>query len=202
MSLTLSLPNVAKGKFRPNVQISFCKILKNKEHHVKEQAESFFWMVTSQDFFHRLKSYSHLQNSIKHSGSERVNYILRVVICDVIVRHSWMQYCLSSDILNYIYVIYITSRIQRICKQLWNPAALLYDLACQWRNRREPVRETSKVYFQDSTPNVKWLFLPPKQMENKGDFGFLSHILFMFCFQVFRFLGWRKVMRVEITTVG
>ena len=30
ISLTLSLPNVAKGKFRPNVQISFCKILKNK----------------------------------------------------------------------------------------------------------------------------------------------------------------------------
>ena len=28
--LTLLLPNVAKGKFRPNVQISFCKILRNK----------------------------------------------------------------------------------------------------------------------------------------------------------------------------
>ena len=28
--LTISLPNVAKGKFRPNLQISFCKILKNK----------------------------------------------------------------------------------------------------------------------------------------------------------------------------
>ena len=42
MSLTLSLPNVAKGKFRLNVQISFCKILKNKMHHVKERAESFF----------------------------------------------------------------------------------------------------------------------------------------------------------------
>ena len=32
--LTLSLPNVAKGKFRPDFQISFCKILKNKQHHV------------------------------------------------------------------------------------------------------------------------------------------------------------------------
>ena len=38
--LTLSLPNVAKGKFRPNIQISFSKILTNK-HHVKVQAESF-----------------------------------------------------------------------------------------------------------------------------------------------------------------
>ena len=40
-SLTLSLPNVAKGKFRPNFQISFSKILRNKWHHVKVQAESF-----------------------------------------------------------------------------------------------------------------------------------------------------------------
>ena len=39
--LTLSLPNVAKGKFRPNLQISFSKILTNKEHHVKVQVESF-----------------------------------------------------------------------------------------------------------------------------------------------------------------
>ena len=30
LTLTLSLPNVAKGKFRPNVQISFAKILTNK----------------------------------------------------------------------------------------------------------------------------------------------------------------------------
>ena len=28
--LTLSLPNVAKGKFRPNFQISFSKIVRNK----------------------------------------------------------------------------------------------------------------------------------------------------------------------------
>ena len=40
--LTLSLPNVAKGKFRPNLQISFSKILTNKLHHVKVQAESFY----------------------------------------------------------------------------------------------------------------------------------------------------------------
>lgn len=90
------------------------------------------------------------------------NYILRVVICDVIVRQSRMRYCLSSDSLTYIklYLCYlITSRIQRICKQLWNPAALLCDLACQWRNRREPERETSKVYFQDSTP-FAWKLKP------------------------------------------
>ena len=29
-NLTLSQPNLAKGKFRPNFQISFCEILKNK----------------------------------------------------------------------------------------------------------------------------------------------------------------------------
>ena len=41
--LTLSLPNVAKGKFLPNFQISnsFSKILRNKWHYVKVQAESF-----------------------------------------------------------------------------------------------------------------------------------------------------------------
>ena len=37
MTLTLSLPNVSKGKFRPNFQISFCKILTN---NVQVQAES------------------------------------------------------------------------------------------------------------------------------------------------------------------
>ena len=30
VSLTLSVPNVAKGKFRPNFQISFSKIVTNK----------------------------------------------------------------------------------------------------------------------------------------------------------------------------
>ena len=39
--LTLSLPNVTKGKFRPKFQISFSNILRNKWHHVKAEAESF-----------------------------------------------------------------------------------------------------------------------------------------------------------------
>ena len=39
--LTLSLPNVAKGKFRPHFQFTFSKILTNKQHHVKVQAVSF-----------------------------------------------------------------------------------------------------------------------------------------------------------------
>ena len=39
--LTLLLPNVAKGKFRPKFQISFSNVLTNKSHHVKAQAESF-----------------------------------------------------------------------------------------------------------------------------------------------------------------
>ena len=42
MLLTLSLPSLAKSKFRPNFQILFCEILKNKWHHVKAQAESFY----------------------------------------------------------------------------------------------------------------------------------------------------------------
>ena len=32
---------MAKGKFRPNFQVSFSKILTNKEHHVKVQAVWF-----------------------------------------------------------------------------------------------------------------------------------------------------------------
>ena len=34
------MPNVVKGKFRPDFQISFSKILKNKDIHVKVQAKS------------------------------------------------------------------------------------------------------------------------------------------------------------------
>ena len=34
------MPNVVKGKFRPDFQISFSKILTNKKHHVKVQVES------------------------------------------------------------------------------------------------------------------------------------------------------------------
>ena len=39
--LILSLPNVVKGKFRPDFQISFSTILKNKKYHVKVQTGSF-----------------------------------------------------------------------------------------------------------------------------------------------------------------
>ena len=35
------MPNVVKSKFRPDLQISFSKILKNKQHHVKVQTESY-----------------------------------------------------------------------------------------------------------------------------------------------------------------
>ena len=68
--LTLSLPNVAKGTFRPNFQISFSKILRNKLHHAKVQTESFHLnhRISSTDSEVRVT----LQNSIKHSGSERV----------------------------------------------------------------------------------------------------------------------------------
>ena len=37
----LSLPNVAKGKLGPNLQVLFSKILTNKYRHAKVQAESF-----------------------------------------------------------------------------------------------------------------------------------------------------------------
>ena len=39
--LNLSLPNVVKGKFGPDFQISNYNILKNKKYHVKLQAGSF-----------------------------------------------------------------------------------------------------------------------------------------------------------------
>ena len=39
--LTLSLPNVVKGKFRPDFQIAFSNIMKNKKYHVKVQAGNF-----------------------------------------------------------------------------------------------------------------------------------------------------------------
>ena len=72
--LTLSLPNLAKSKFQPNVQISFCEILKNKTIApcVSIGSElSFEWShhtISSTDS----KVTVTLQNSNKHSGSESV----------------------------------------------------------------------------------------------------------------------------------
>ena len=71
--LTLSLPNVAKGKFRPNLQISFSKNF-DKQIASCESTDrelSFEWS------HHRILSIDSkvtvtLQNTIKHSGSERV----------------------------------------------------------------------------------------------------------------------------------
>ena len=72
--LTLSLPNVVKGKFRPDFQISFSNILKNKKVPCVSTGRelSFEWS------HHRISSTNAkvtvtFQNSIKHSGSERVN---------------------------------------------------------------------------------------------------------------------------------
>ena len=72
--LTLSLPNVVKGKFRPDFQISFSNILKNKKVPCVSAGRelSFEWS------HHRISSTNPkvtvtFQNSIKHSGSERVN---------------------------------------------------------------------------------------------------------------------------------
>ena len=75
VSLTPSLPHVAKGKFRPDFQISFCKILKKKIAPCvstgRDLELSFEWS------HHRISSTDSkvkvtLQNSIIHSGSERV----------------------------------------------------------------------------------------------------------------------------------
>ena len=70
--LNLSLPNVAKGKFRPNFQISISKIYKQITPHESTGGElSFEWShprISSADLKVRLA----LQNSIKHFGSEGV----------------------------------------------------------------------------------------------------------------------------------
>ena len=71
--LTLSLPNVAKGKFRPNF------IFKNFEKHIAS-CESTGRELSLEWSHHRISSTDSevrviLQNSIKHSGSERVNNI-------------------------------------------------------------------------------------------------------------------------------
>ena len=71
--LTLSLPNVAKGKFRPNLQISFSKNFDKQIASCESTGRelSFEWS------HHRILSIDSkvtvtLQNTIKHSGSERV----------------------------------------------------------------------------------------------------------------------------------
>ena len=76
--LTLSLPNLGKSKFQPNVQISFCEILKNKQNLSTGRELSFEWShhrISSADSKVRVIS----QNSIKHSGSERVNSSYQLV---------------------------------------------------------------------------------------------------------------------------
>ena len=71
--LTLSLPNLARSKFQPNVQISGCEILKKQIAPCVSTGRelSFEWShhrIWSTDFKVSVTS----QNSIKHSGSERV----------------------------------------------------------------------------------------------------------------------------------
>ena len=75
-SLTPSLPNLAKSKFWPNFHILFCEILKNKYPVApcvsKGRQLSFEWShhrIWSADSKVRVT----IQNSIKHSGNERVN---------------------------------------------------------------------------------------------------------------------------------
>ena len=91
--LILSLPNVAKGKFRPNFQISFSKIVRNKIASCESTGRelSFEWWhhrISSTDSKVRVTS----QNSIKQSGSERVNSFKsssRVLF--LIILNSWLQ---------------------------------------------------------------------------------------------------------------
>ena len=73
--LTHSLPNVAKGKFQPNFQSLFSKILRNKQHRVKVPAESFHLNGHIMGFCPQTQKLVTLQISIKHSGSERVKRV-------------------------------------------------------------------------------------------------------------------------------
>ena len=70
--LILSLPNVAKGKFRPISKFNFLKFWEANSIMWKYSQRAFIWMV------HRRRSTDSkvrvaLQNSIKHPGSERVS---------------------------------------------------------------------------------------------------------------------------------
>ena len=58
--LTLSLPNVAKGKIRQKIPNFISKILKNKQHHVEVQVERFHLNGHITGFHgRRLKSFSY-----------------------------------------------------------------------------------------------------------------------------------------------
>ena len=97
--LTLSLPNLAKSRFRPNFQILFCEILKKKIAPCESTGRevSFEWShprISSADSKVRVT----LQNSIKHSGSERVNQ-QETLTCEFIiqfsVKHELPDYCVN-----------------------------------------------------------------------------------------------------------
>ena len=74
-SIICLLPNLAKSKFWPNFQISFCESWKRNSILWKYRQRAFIWVAMHAQ--HRILSADSkvtftLQNSIKHSGSERV----------------------------------------------------------------------------------------------------------------------------------
>ena len=73
--LTLSRPNMTKGKFDKTPKFHFVKFFKTNNTTWKYFQRDFIWMVAPHDFVHRRKSKNHLTNSIIHSGSERVSRV-------------------------------------------------------------------------------------------------------------------------------
>ena len=74
-SIICLLPNLAKSKFWPNFQISFWESWKRNSILWKYRQRAFIWVAMHAQ--HRILSADSkvtftLQNSIKHSGSERV----------------------------------------------------------------------------------------------------------------------------------
>ena len=80
------MSNLAKGKFGPDFQISFCKILENKWHHVRVRAESFHLNGHITGFRPHTQKLSHLIKLYLHSGSERVKVEDPVQSCTSVPR--------------------------------------------------------------------------------------------------------------------
>ena len=88
VALTLSLPDLAKSKFRSNFEISFSEIWKQIAAYVSTGREvSFEWShhrIWTGDSNVRVT----LQNSIKHSSSERVEKLAQRFL-SFIHMHPW-----------------------------------------------------------------------------------------------------------------
>ena len=118
-SIICLLPNLAKSKFWPNFQISFWESWKRNSILWKYRQRAFIWVAMHAE--HRILSADSkvtftLQNSIKHSGSERVKSQIFSWVRDITkISSKYHQAALPITIFWVIFaVIAIKKKLQKV----------------------------------------------------------------------------------------